>query len=115
PATLREILKELRYDNTVYRGQVYGTMRSSYGATYRKALSELLQMIVFRSNNEQHQPIIKALSIIEQYIGNKQKYFPVSDGIPVDEVIRPMWLRSEEHTSELKSRFDIVCRLLLEI
>src|SRR5699024_7466230 len=25
------------------------------------------------------------------------------------------WVRSEEHTSELQSRFDIVCRLLLEI
>src|SRR5699024_12546110 len=24
------------------------------------------------------------------------------------------WTRSEEHTSELQSRFDIVCRLLLE-
>src|SRR5699024_11299308 len=24
------------------------------------------------------------------------------------------WARSEEHTSELQSRFDIVCRLLLE-
>src|SRR5699024_170511 len=27
----------------------------------------------------------------------------------------PMWLeRSEEHTSELQSRFDLVCRLLLD-
>src|SRR5207249_9860945 len=24
------------------------------------------------------------------------------------------WMRSEEHTSELQSRFDLVCRLLLE-
>src|SRR5699024_11966405 len=24
------------------------------------------------------------------------------------------WYRSEEHTSELQSRFDLVCRLLLE-
>src|SRR5699024_11601717 len=24
------------------------------------------------------------------------------------------WTRSEEHTSELQSRFDLVCRLLLE-
>src|SRR5699024_12720051 len=24
------------------------------------------------------------------------------------------WLRSEEHTSELRSRFELVCRLLLE-
>src|SRR5438067_8791484 len=27
---------------------------------------------------------------------------------------RPSALRSEEHTSELQSRFDLVCRLLLE-
>src|SRR5699024_4126379 len=26
----------------------------------------------------------------------------------------PEWERSEEHTSELQSRFDLVCRLLLE-
>src|SRR5438067_9991635 len=26
----------------------------------------------------------------------------------------PLLLRSEEHTSELQSRFDLVCRLLLE-
>src|SRR5207249_4876561 len=25
-----------------------------------------------------------------------------------------LWIRSEEHTSELQSRFDLVCRLLLE-
>src|SRR5207249_11768550 len=30
-------------------------------------------------------------------------------------LVRPLWwLRSEEHTSELQSRFDLVCRLLLE-
>src|SRR6266513_3494989 len=27
---------------------------------------------------------------------------------------RQRWCRSEEHTSELQSRFDLVCRLLLE-
>src|SRR5699024_12329556 len=27
---------------------------------------------------------------------------------------RRRWYRSEEHTSELQSRFDLVCRLLLE-
>src|SRR5690349_25176183 len=28
--------------------------------------------------------------------------------------VRRVWLRSEEHTSELQSRRDLVCRLLLE-
>src|SRR5437868_846398 len=32
----------------------------------------------------------------------------------IDRPIRPLWPRSEEHTSELQSRFDLVCRLLLE-
>ena len=31
-----------------------------------------------------------------------------------DAVERGLHLRSEEHTSELQSRFDLVCRLLLE-
>src|SRR5699024_12731481 len=31
------------------------------------------------------------------------------------ELLLKMIARSEEHTSELQSRFDIVCRLLLEI
>src|SRR5699024_11795104 len=43
-----------------------------------------------------------------------------SEGGMMAEVIRkmekeePVLFRSEEHTSELQSRFDIVCRLLLE-
>src|SRR5699024_11677054 len=31
-----------------------------------------------------------------------------------DLLIDPQVMRSEEHTSELQSRFDLVCRLLLE-
>src|SRR5699024_12266005 len=34
--------------------------------------------------------------------------------IPVIIIRRNMRVRSEEHTSELQSRFDLVCRLLLE-
>src|SRR5699024_12840578 len=37
------------------------------------------------------------------------------DGVvPVDMLYNLYSLRSEEHTSELQSRFDLVCRLLLE-
>src|SRR5699024_12122163 len=39
----------------------------------------------------------------------------VSSLRPNDEIFRnPSLWRSEEHTSELQSRFDLVCRLLLE-
>src|SRR5699024_11400947 len=47
-------------------------------------------------------------------------FFPCSSSIvtkrkrDVREVLDPKATRSEEHTSELQSRFDLVCRLLLE-
>src|SRR5699024_11989685 len=34
--------------------------------------------------------------------------------ITLDELVFLVTVRSEEHTSELQSRFDLVCRLLLE-
>src|SRR5438105_12640384 len=42
--------------------------------------------------------------------------FMIHDVIPVThpEYCRPPEQRSEEHTSELQSRVDLVCRLLLE-
>src|SRR5699024_11877796 len=35
-----------------------------------------------------------------------------NEALPLTDSVSP--LRSEEHTSELQSRFDLVCRLLLE-
>src|SRR2546428_9841358 len=42
--------------------------------------------------------------------------FALERGVDVDVNQFPLlaWTRSEEHTSELQSRSDIVCRLLLE-
>src|SRR5207249_9999729 len=42
------------------------------------------------------------------------KIFGTSGYISIDKQLKPVLVRSEEHTSELQSRFDLVCRLLLE-
>src|SRR5699024_11579405 len=39
---------------------------------------------------------------------------PLSERIEQQETMLQQLVRSEEHTSELQSRFDLVCRLLLE-
>src|SRR5207247_11368513 len=39
---------------------------------------------------------------------------PVTTSITLPATLNPALLRSEEHTSELQSRVDLVCRLLLE-
>src|SRR5699024_11670106 len=63
----------------------------------RKEFEALLQKI------NVPQPLGKTATSVEEAIKNANEI-----GYPV--VVR----RSEEHTSELQSRFDLVCRLLLE-
>src|SRR5699024_12187976 len=49
----------------------------------------------------------------------KERGTPVFEGVSMPELINDYYIelnrvRSEEHTSELQSRFDFVCRLLLD-
>src|SRR5438067_3619421 len=48
----------------------------------------------------------------DQIAGRGQRQSRLLDGDEEEE--RDVLVRSEEHTSELQSRFDLVCRLLLE-
>src|SRR2546430_8408235 len=59
-------------------------------------------------------------SIRRRYIDERYKLMPYlyttaeemsRTGVPM---MRPLFLRSEEHTSELQSQSNLVCRLLLE-
>src|SRR5207249_11462739 len=53
-----------------------------------------------------------ALLPCESRAGREPQTRPV--GVDTSRTYRPQAARSEEHTSELQSRFDLVCRLLLE-
>src|SRR5207249_5746573 len=41
---------------------------------------------------------------------DRENQSPMDQAVAIDKLLK----RSEEHTSELQSRFDLVCRLLLE-
>src|SRR2546430_11205079 len=65
---------------------------------------------LFRSRlpDPSRQPVRDDPDLLYQVAGQAPK-------IPLDEALRPTWLfRSEEHTSELQSQSNLVCRLLLE-
>src|SRR5690606_39567086 len=56
-------------------------------------------------------------NVVHQWMGNHNQAspFPLSDTVPDHrEGISSGSARSEEHTSELQSRENLVCRLLLE-
>src|SRR5699024_11492186 len=62
----------------------------------------------FGSSSNHHFAIIE-ISRIGLHISN----MVLADLCSADKCLAAHW-RSEEHTSELQSRFDLVCRLLLE-
>lgn len=88
--TLAALVKEFKNTGSAYRQKVYTIMRSSYSNHYRRMVPQLLNILAFRSNNEVHQPIIKALEVIEKYYNVGTHYFYDFEDIPIDGVIRPV-------------------------
>lgn len=87
--TLKALVKEFKSTGAQYRQKVYTFMRASYGTHYRRMVPELLHTLEFRSNNEIHQPVIKALELIRKYSNTGAHYFSDNEIIPIDGVIRP--------------------------
>ncbi|WP_010233434.1 Tn3 family transposase [Clostridium arbusti] len=86
--TLKDLIKELKNTGSAYRQKVYTIMRSSYSNHYRRMVPEILNVLQFCSNNQIHQPIIKALDIIKKYYNIGTHYFTDNEFIPIDGVIR---------------------------
>ena len=85
--TLRDIIKELNSTGPAYRKKIHSVMRASYGNHYRRMIPEVLGILDFRSNNEIHKPVIRALDVVRKYADTAQRYLPLSEDIPVDGVV----------------------------
>jgi hypothetical protein len=81
---------EFKAQDNTYRQQVYTVMRASYSQHYRRMTRLLLQALEFRSNNEAHQPVIRALELIVRYAGRKQHYYDAKEEVPLDAVVKSM-------------------------
>ena len=86
--TLKALVKEFKNTGSQYRQKVYTVMRASYSNHYRRMVPEILGILKFRSNNDVHQPIIKALEVIKKYYNVGTHYFTDAKNIPIDGVIR---------------------------
>jgi hypothetical protein len=51
-------------------------------------IPEILSILDFRSNNDIHQPIIKALNLIKKYAQTGLHYFPLIEDIQIEGVVR---------------------------
>src|SRR5699024_11270055 len=81
--------------------QVRGGMRDCFKLTVRHD--------VLRGSTETRRGMSHGSTIYWANLIRNLRWWPTRRGVPVR-----CCARSEEHTSELQSRFDLVCRLLLE-
>ena len=85
--TLRNLVKELKRNNSAFKGSVFTKIMGSYSRHYRKMLPDMLAMLDFRSNNDRHRPVIEALKILKKYMGTDLKSLPLDGSLPVDGII----------------------------
>jgi TnpA family transposase len=51
----------------------------------------LLRTLEFRSNNEAHQPVIRALEIVRKYADSRVRVYPAEENVPIAGVVPGSW------------------------
>lgn len=88
--TLQQIVAEYQADGS-YEQQIQLKTRQSYARHYRRMVPPLLQTLTFRSNNEVHRPLTRALALIEKYADSQRKYYLETEDIPMQDVVPLAW------------------------
>jgi TnpA family transposase len=89
--TLRDLVKEWKATGPTYRTTLRTVIRNSYSGHYRRMVPKVLQALAFRSNNEGHCPVIRALELVRRHADTKLRVFPVEDEVPLDGVVSGLW------------------------
>lgn len=87
---LGNIVNEFQTVGT-YDDQLLWAARNSYARHYRRMVPALLQVLRFHSNNVHHQPLIRALALMRQYLDSDRTFYLPEDEVPLDGIVPPQW------------------------
>ncbi|MDP9380555.1 MAG: DUF4158 domain-containing protein, partial [Chloroflexota bacterium] len=87
---LHALVKEFKATGS-YDRQIQLVMRGSYSHHYRRILPRILKALEFRSNNQLHRPIIRALALLNKYADSEQHTYDLDEDIPMDGVVPSDW------------------------
>ena len=88
---LHDVIAEFRAGTPTYRRRVQSKLRASYSSYYRRLVPQLLAVLVFRSNNTIHRPVIEALDLIRRSAGRKQSTYDPEETVPLTGVVPAAW------------------------
>lgn len=89
--TLHDLVKEWKATGPTYRTTLRTVIRNSYKGHYRRMVPHVLTALDFRSNNEQHRPVILALDLVKRYADTNLRLFPADEEVPVDGIASGLW------------------------
>jgi len=89
--TFHDLVRESKATGPTYRTTLRATIRSSYRGHYRRAVLDLLAALDFRSNNDAHRPVIRALDLVRCYADSRLRAYPIAEDVPLDGIVRPLW------------------------
>ncbi|MBK8011981.1 MAG: Tn3 family transposase [Deltaproteobacteria bacterium] len=104
--TLRDLVREAKASGRAFRVKVQIIKRNSYRSHYRRMVPLVLRALEFRSNNEIHQPVIKALGLLRKYLDSKDQFYSSEEDVPVEGVVRKA-LRDTVCETDVESRSRI--------
>ncbi len=92
-AVLRDLVKEAKANEAVFKTRVRKALRSSYSSYYRRMLPRLLGALQFRSNNSAHRPVIEALDLLGRYAERPGtvRYYATNETVPLAGVVPADW------------------------
>jgi TnpA family transposase len=97
--TLQQIVAEYQAEGS-YEQQIQLKTRQSYARHYRRMVPHLLKTLTFRSNNEVHRPLTRALSLIGKYADSQRKYYLETEDVPLQDVVSPAWRDRVMHRTQ---------------
>src|SRR5699024_526904 len=123
PLTLEDVMHVVELEQPLgvivqFGGQTAINLAAGLKARGVNILGTSLEAIDRKEDREKFETLLEKLNLIRpngKAVTKKEIVVETANnnGYPV--LVRPSYvIRSEEHTSELQSRFDLVCRLLLE-
>jgi hypothetical protein len=89
--TLRDLVKEWKATGPTYRVTLRTVIRNSYRGHYRRMVPKLLVALKFRSNNDRHRPVMRALELVKRFADTQVRAFPPDEDVPLDGVVRGLW------------------------
>ncbi|MFJ9033498.1 DUF4158 domain-containing protein [Streptomyces sp. NPDC102274] len=85
--TLKDLVAEMKARNAEFARSKREVFKSSCSNDYRSGLMKLLGVLGFRSSNDQHEPVMDALKLIERDKDSSTAYLLVGETIPLEGVV----------------------------